>query len=159
MLMHTGQTASSTSARRPSNITLCPTSNGWRMGSVVLTSGKREMTMTFLISDRLRKTGIQKRKVRPKYWASWHEDPKLSGIVASFETALGSRLSVHSISNTGVPLLYITSARRSLRYRAKKIGLVWGKWPKENGTMITAWLPSRPLNPLPSNPYLEVQTD
>jgi|15BtaG_2_1085339.scaffolds.fasta_scaffold00044_15 hypothetical protein len=168
MLMHTGQTASSTTPSRPSSITRLPTLKDCLRGSVVFICGKSEMTMSnkesrqdrtggrgFFISDRLAKRGIENRKTRPKYWSAWQEDPKLSGVVASFESALGARLSVIGVSDTGVPLLNITSPKRSIRSRAPKVGLVWGRWPRECGAFVTCWLPGRPVVPMPSNPYLE----
>lgn len=79
-------------------------------------------------------------------YPSWRTDPRLAGIVASFEVQLGDRLSVVAICDTGVPLLHITSARPHLRKKAKKVGLVWGRWPTTDGRMLSAWLPSRTNN-------------
>ncbi len=172
LLIHTGHTASNTSPSLPSSITRVPALKHCLSGSVVFISGKSEMTMgnennkqngtgkyDFFISDRLVERGIENRKTRPKYWSAWQEDPKLAGIVASFESALGERLSVIGVSDTGVPLLNITSSRKSIRAKAKKVGLVWGRWPRECGSFVTCWLPGRPTEPLPSNPYLASQMD
>jgi hypothetical protein len=77
-------------------------------------------------------------------YPSWRTDPRLAGIVASFEQQLGDRLSVVAICDTGVPLMQITSARPHLRKKAKAIGLVWGRWPTTDGRNVMAWLPGRP---------------
>jgi len=84
-----------------------------------------------------------------RLWPSWREDPRLSGIVATYEQALGDRLSVAAISDTGVPLLRIVSARSRLRVKARKIGMTWGSWPTEDGRMVCAWLPGRPKDHRP----------
>jgi hypothetical protein len=89
-----------------------------------------------------------------RLWPSWRKDPRLVGMVASFEIAIGDRLSVVAVSNTGVPLLRITSARSVLRKKAREVGLVWGKWPTNDGRMVSAWLPSRTGKPTPGNPFV-----
>lgn len=99
---------------------------------------------------------------QPRYlWPTWHGDLRLAAIVATFEQALEDRLSVAGITNTGVPLLRIVSARSQLRRKARKIGLVWGRWPTDDGRHISAWLPNRPkkfdaseaYEPSPDWPY------
>ena len=48
----------------------------------------------------------------------------------------------------------IVSPRRALRSKAKKAGMVYGRWPTENGGLRRGWLPGRPDEPLDTNPYL-----
>jgi len=95
-----------------------------------------------------------KRIKRPKYWANWREDPKLSSIVASYEIFIGDRLSVVASTNTGAPIMEIVSPRGSLRKKAKKAGMIYGRWPTETGGLRRGWLPGRPDVPLETNPYL-----
>ena len=97
---------------------------------------------------------LKTRNKRAKRWSNWREDPKLSSIVASYEIVIGDRLSVVAISNTGVPIMEIVSPRRAVRSKAKKAGMVYGRWPTENGGLRRGWLPGRPDEPLDTNPYL-----
>ena len=94
------------------------------------------------------------RNKRPKFWSNWREDHKLSSVVASYEIAIGDRLSVVAISNTGAPIMEIVSPRRGLRKKAKEAGMTYGRWPTETGGLRRGWLPGRRDEPLGTNPYL-----
>jgi hypothetical protein len=48
----------------------------------------------------------------------------------------------------------IVSPKRSLRKKAKKAGMIYGRWPTENGGERRGWIPGRPDEPLETNPYL-----
>ena len=48
----------------------------------------------------------------------------------------------------------IVSPRGSLRKKAKKAGMIYGRWPTETGGLRRGWLPGRPDVPLETNPYL-----
>tara|TARA_R110001583_G_scaffold88352_2_gene229260 strand:- start:584 stop:892 length:309 start_codon:yes stop_codon:yes gene_type:complete len=91
---------------------------------------------------------------RPKYWSNWREDSKLSSIVASYEIFIGDRLSVVSFTNTGAPIMEIVSPKKALRKNAKKAGMIYGRWPTQNGGERRGWIPGRPDEPLETNPYL-----
>tara|TARA_R100001015_G_C4632332_1_gene195748 strand:- start:988 stop:1371 length:384 start_codon:yes stop_codon:yes gene_type:complete len=97
---------------------------------------------------------LKSKSKRPKYWSNWREDPKLAGIVASYEICIDDRLCVVAITNTGVPILEIVSPRDCIRKRAKEAGLVFGTWPTDDGQMKRGWLPGRPDEPQQTNPYL-----